>query len=91
MTTADEYRAEIERLKAAVFTEGETAVRNGEISRANFEAFVAAAGLERPEDDETRAAREELEAFKANLHQASRVALPYGTRDAALRRIGSIA
>lgn len=91
MTTADEYRAEIVRITAAVFTEGQAAVRNGEISQANFEAFVAAAGVEAPEDEETRQAREALEDLKARLRLASRAALPYGTRDAALRRIGSIA
>lgn len=89
MTTADEYRAATARLTANVFTMGEQAVTRGEITRANFEAFVAAAGLAAPEDEETRAAREEHEAFVLRLQQATRAALPNGTRDEALRRIGA--
>lgn len=88
MNTAAEYRAEIQRLENAVLTQGEQAVRNGYITRDEYEAFVQGVGIERPLDPETQAAKEELEAFQLRLQQATRSFLPNGKRDEALRLIG---
>lgn len=88
MMTAADYRAEIERLKASVQEQGLLAVRQGYISQEAFDQFAAAAGVEAPEDAETRAAREELEAYQLRLQQATRSFLPRGTRDQALQMIG---
>lgn len=88
MNTAAEYRAEIERLKAAVTEQGPQAVRAGYITQEAYSQFATAVGIEAPEDEETRAAREELEAFQLRLQQATRSFLPNGRRDEALRLIG---
>lgn len=88
MTTAAEYRAEIDRLKAAIAEQGPQAVRAGYITQEEYDQFAEAAGVEAPEDAETRAAREELEAYQLRLQQATRSFLPNGKRDEALRLIG---
>lgn len=88
MTTADEFRTEIERLKSAVLTEGRRAVSQGLITEEEFRNFVTGVGVEAPEDEETRAAREELEAYQLTLQRATRSFLPTGKRDEALRLIG---
>lgn len=87
MRTAEEYRAEISRLKNAVLTQGRSAVNNGAISEQNFQNFIQAIGVTE-EDPQTREAREELEAFQLLLQKATRTFLPRGSRDEALRLIG---
>lgn len=88
MNTAAEYRAEIERIKSAVAEVGPQAVRAGHVSQDEFQNFANAVGVEQPEDEETRQAREELEAFTLRVQQATRTFLPNGSRDEALRRLG---
>jgi hypothetical protein len=87
VTTAAEYRNEIERIKAAIQEQGPLAVRQGHVSQEAFENFAAAVGAT-PEDAETRAAREELEAYVLRVQQATRSFLPRGKRDQALQMIG---
>lgn len=85
--TADEYRAEIARLKAAVQEQGTQAVRAGYITEDEFRSFAGAVDA-LPEDPEVAEARAELEAYQLRLQQATRSFLPNGKRDRALELIG---
>lgn len=87
MTTAAEYRNEIARIKAAIQDQGPQAVAAGYVTDEEFRNFAAAVGAT-PEDAETRAAREELEAYVLRVQQATRSFLPRGKRDQALQMIG---
>ena len=82
MRTADEYRTEIERLKTSAINLAEL-----HLPREDQARLAEVLGVVR-EDEETRAAREELEALHLTLQKATRTFLPNGQRDAALVELG---
>ena len=82
MTTADEYRAEVARLKTAALSLAELHLPREQVAELAEHLGVVV------EDAETRAAREELEALQLTLQKATRTYLPRGQRDAALRELG---
>lgn len=83
MTTAAEYRTQIEELKASAMS-----LAGQYLTREDQARLAEALGIQAPEDEETRAAREELEALHLTLQRATRTFLPHGQRDAALRELG---
>ena len=83
MTTAAEYRAEAERIRSTVMTEA----ANYGLDSERLNTLAEALGVT-VEDEETRQAREELEALQLTVQKATRTFLPRGQRDAALRRLG---
>lgn len=90
MTTATEYREQLDTLKASIPTVVAEFVRGGFVSGAIGREFLTTVGLTPAEDDETRAAREALEAFQAEVRTAVD-AVPGMTGDyrrEALRRFG---
>lgn len=88
MKTADDYRTELEQFKATVTRTAEQAVRDGYVTQTQADQVLESLGL-RVEDAETRAAREELEAFRTRTREAvDALGLHGTTRDGALRRLG---
>lgn len=89
MTTANEYREQLAALKTNVSTGVAEFVRGGYVTREQGNQFLAAVGLEVPEDEETRAARQELESFQANVRLAvEQAGLSAAYQGEALRRFG---
>jgi hypothetical protein len=89
MATAQEYRDQLHLLRERV-TEGVAAfVRQGHVTRDQADAFLTRVGLALPEDDETRAARLELEEFQTLVRNAINDTVSSELhRSEALRRFG---
>lgn len=87
MTTAQEYRDQLDALKARIADTGEAAVRQGHIRREQADSIYTELGLALPEDAETRTAREELEAFQNRVRETVRTVAP-SVASEALCRLG---
>lgn len=70
MSTAQDFRDQLTALKARVADEAAALVRQGHVASTTASAFLTSLGLAPVEDAETRAAREELEAFQAQVRDA---------------------
>lgn len=70
MSTAQDFRDQLTSLKARVADTTASLVRQGHVTGTTASTFLTGLGLAPVEDAETRAAREELEAFQARVRDA---------------------